>query len=44
MKARSRIKNNVEVGGNDRIITLSTCTNYNDGRYALHAVLVDYIT
>jgi sortase B len=44
MKARSRIKNNVEVSGNDRIITLSTCTNYNDGRYALHAVLVDYIT
>ena len=44
MKARSRIKNNVEVGENDRIITLSTCTNYNNGRYALHAVLVDYIT
>lgn len=44
MKARSRIKNNVEVGENDRILTLSTCTNYNDGRYALHAVLVDYIT
>lgn len=44
MKARSRIANNVEVGSNDRIITLSTCTNYNNGRYALHAVLVDYIT
>lgn len=44
MKARSRIKNDVEVGGDDRILTLSTCTNYNNGRYALHAVLVDYIT
>ena len=44
MKSRSRIKSNVEVGENDRIITLSTCTNYNDGRYALHAVLVDSIT
>lgn len=44
MKSRSRIKNDVEVGGDDRILTLSTCTNYNNGRYALHAVLVDYIT
>lgn len=44
MKSRSRIKNNVEVGPDDRILTLSTCTNYNDGRYALHAVLVDSIT
>ncbi len=43
MKARSRIANNVVVGPEDRMITLSTCTNYNNGRYALHAVLIDYI-
>ena len=43
MKARSRIANNVEVGPTNRMITLSTCTNYNNGRYALHAVLIDYI-
>ena len=45
MKARSRIQSDLTVGEDDRIITLSTCTNLTaDGRYALHAVLIDYIT
>ena len=44
MKARSKVANTVEVGADDRMITLSTCTNYNNGRHALHAVLVDFIT
>lgn len=45
MKARSIFPSDIVVGDNDRIITLSTCTNgLPDGRYALHAVLVDLIT
>ncbi len=44
MKDRSSIPNEVPVGEGDRMLTLSTCTNVGDGRYALHAVLVDAIT
>ncbi len=45
MRARSRFDSGPVVDEDDRIITLSTCTNTSaDGRYALHAVLVDYIT
>lgn len=43
MQSRSRFTSALTVGEEDRIITLSTCTNIGDGRYALHAVLVDYI-
>lgn len=45
MRERSRFDTGPVVDEDDRIITLSTCTNTSaDGRYALHAVLVDYIT
>ena len=45
MRERSRFDSGPVVDEDDRIITLSTCTNTSaDGRYALHAVLVDYIT
>ena len=43
MQSRSRIKSDVQLSAEDHILTLSTCTNYNNGRYALHAYLVDYI-
>ncbi len=43
MKSRSRISSDVTLDAEDHILTLSTCTNYNDGRYALHAYLVEYI-
>jgi len=45
MKGRSMHEAALTVGENDRIITLSTCTNITaSGRYALHAVLVEAIT
>ena len=44
MKARSIFPSDVSVGEGDRMLTLSTCTNVGDGRYALHAVLIDAIT
>ncbi|MBQ8746516.1 MAG: class B sortase [Clostridia bacterium] len=43
MQSRSRIKSDAQLGAESHILTLSTCTNYNNGRYALHAYLVDYI-
>lgn len=43
MKKRSKLKTDVTFDGSDRILTLSTCTNYNNGRYALHAYLVEHI-
>ncbi|MBQ4043195.1 MAG: class B sortase [Clostridia bacterium] len=47
MKSRSRHASDLVVGEEDRIITLSTCTSMSsisgDSRYALHAVLVEYI-
>jgi len=47
MKDRSRHSSDLVVGKEDRIITLSTCTSMSsisgDSRYALHAVLVEYI-
>ncbi len=47
MKTRSRHSSDIVVGEEDRIITLSTCTSMSslsgDGRFALHAVLVEYI-
>jgi len=44
MQARSKIPSNMVIGDDSRIITLSPCTNRGDGKYALHAVLVEYIT
>ena len=45
VKALSSYKTDVEIKSGDTIITLSTCTNGpKNARYALHAVLVDYIT
>ena len=43
MKKRSKLASDVTFDGDERILTLSTCTNYNNGRYALHAYLVDHI-
>lgn len=43
MQKRSKLKTDVTFDGDDRILTLSTCTNYNNGRYALHAYLVEHI-
>ena len=44
MKSRSKFDSDIVVGEEDRIITLSTCTNVGDGRYALHAVLISSMT
>ncbi len=44
MKGRSKFDSDIVVGEEDRIITLSTCTNVGDGRYALHAVLINSMT
>ena len=43
MHARTDVKNSIDLTGIRNIITLSTCTNYNNGRYALHAYLEEYI-
>jgi sortase B len=40
IKERSIIEFNVEVGINDKIITLSTCTDDNTGRKVIHAKLI----
>ncbi|MBE6610887.1 MAG: class B sortase [Ruminococcaceae bacterium] len=40
MKSNSAIKNDTTFTGDDKIITLSTCTNVGNGRYALHAKLI----
>ena len=40
MHALSKIKNDTTFNADDKIITLSTCTNVGNGRYALHAKLV----
>jgi len=43
MKSRSRHASDLTVEENGRMLTLSTCTNVGSGRYALHAVLIEYI-
>lgn len=43
MQDRSKLSSDVTFDGDDRLLTLSTCTNYNNGRYALHAYLVEHI-
>ncbi len=43
MQSRSRVKSEAVPMDAPAILTLSTCTNYNNGRYALHAYLVEYI-
>ena len=43
MQSRSRLASDVTFDGDEHILTLSTCTNYNYLRYAFHAYLVDYI-
>ncbi|MCI8387759.1 MAG: class B sortase [Clostridiales bacterium] len=40
MQSKSRFNKNMTFTGDDQVITLSTCTNVGDGRYALHAKLV----
>ncbi len=40
LKKKSRTKFNVDVNGNDKIITLSTCTDDNKGRKVVHAKLI----
>lgn len=40
VRARSNIKNDVKIDGSSRILTLSTCTNYDYNRYVVHAVLI----
>ncbi len=45
VKALSNIRTDTEIKEGDTVITLSTCTNGpKNARYALHAVLVDFIT
>lgn len=45
MQNRSQIASDYTFSVNDRILTFSTCTNLTpNGRYAMHAVLVDAIT
>ncbi len=43
MQKRSDVKNTIDLTGVTNILTLSTCTNYNNGRYALHAYLEEFI-
>ncbi len=43
MQKRSDVKNAIDLTNVQNILTLSTCTNYNNGRYALHAYLEEYI-
>ena len=40
MQAQSSINRGLTFTGEEKILTLSTCTNIGDGRYALHARLV----
>ena len=40
IKGRSNYKSNVEVGVDDKILTLSTCTGGNNRRLVVHAVLI----
>lgn len=40
MQAQSAIKRGLTFTGDEKVLTLSTCTNIGDGRYALHARLV----
>lgn len=47
VKNRSSIKSNTEITADSKVLTLSTCINYSyngQGRYALHAILVEVIT
>lgn len=45
MQDRSQIASDYSFSINDRILTFSTCTNLTpNGRYAMHAVLIDAIT
>ncbi len=43
LRRRSDITSAKEVTAKDRILTLSTCTNANDMRYVVHAVLVKVV-
>lgn len=43
VRGRSDIKSDVKITAKDRILTLSTCTNANDDRYVVHAVLVSTV-
>jgi sortase B len=40
IRGRSTYKNNVEVGEDDKILTLSTCIGSNNKRLVVHAVLL----
>lgn len=40
MQAQSSINRGLTFTGDEKVLTLSTCTNIGDGRYALHARLV----
>ena len=40
MQANSRHNRGLTFTGDERLLTLSTCTNIGDGRYALHARLI----
>ncbi|MBO4229060.1 MAG: class B sortase [Clostridia bacterium] len=44
IRRRSGIRTDVEITETSRILTLSTCTNVNDGRFVVHAYLSDVIT
>ncbi len=41
--ARSDIDSEIAIKASDRILTLSTCTNANNNRYVVHAVLVEEV-
>ena len=41
LKNKSKFNYNIELNANDKIITLSTCTNDNSGRKVVHAKLID---
>ena len=44
LRERSDISPNVKVNADDRILTLSTCTNMNDQRYVVHAKLIETVS
>ncbi|MGM9624947.1 MAG: sortase domain-bontaining protein [Eubacteriales bacterium] len=43
IRARSDISPDVSIDADSRILTLSTCMNYNENRYVVHAVLVEVV-
>ena len=40
LKSKSKFDFNIELNSNDKIITLSTCTDDNKGRKVVHAKLI----